>query len=110
MSNSDRTAYIYVCDTFAGILKETDDGYSFEYDREYLEGENPAPVSLTLPLREEAYTSKTMFAFFDGLIPEGWMLDIVLDHWKLNPKDRFSILLVACGDPIGNVSVRSVNI
>ena len=110
MSNSDRTAYIYVYDIFAGILQETDYGYSFKYDDEYLEGENPAPVSLTLPLREEEYTSKTMFAFFDGLIPEGWMLDIVLDHWKLNPKDRFSILLAACSDPIGNVSVRSVKI
>lgn len=31
-----RTAYVYVRDTFAGSLKETDSGYSFVYDNEYL--------------------------------------------------------------------------
>lgn len=27
-----RTAYIYVRNNFAGILAETDEGYSFQYD------------------------------------------------------------------------------
>ena len=71
-----RTAYVYVRDTFAGILKETDFGYSFIYDGEYLISENPSPISLTMPIRTEEYTSKTLFAFFDGLIPEGWLLCI----------------------------------
>ncbi|MCW3081692.1 HipA N-terminal domain-containing protein [Segetibacter sp.] len=34
------------------------------------------PVSLTLPLKDQPYTSNVMFPFFDGLIPEGWLLDI----------------------------------
>lgn len=101
-----RTAYVYVRDTFAGILKETDSGYSFVYDGEYLESENSTAVSLTLPLQAEAYTSKTLFAFFDGLIPEGWLLDIVSQNWKIDRKDRFGLLLVACKDPIGNVQIR----
>ena len=62
-----RTAYVYVRDSFAGTLKETDAGYSFIYDDTYLEGENPTAVSLTLPIQKEEYTSKTLFAFFDGL-------------------------------------------
>ncbi len=101
-----RTAYVYVRDTFAGILKETDSGYSFVYDGEYLESEKSTAVSLTLPLQAEAYTSKTLFAFFDGLIPEGWLLDIVSQNWKIDRKDRFGLLLVACKDPIGNVQIR----
>lgn len=32
-----RTAYVYVRNTFAGILKETDAGYSFKYDIDYLQ-------------------------------------------------------------------------
>ena len=49
----------------------------------------------------------TDIPFFDGLIPEGWLLDIVTHNWKISQSDRFGVLLVACKDPIGNVSVRS---
>ena len=103
-----RTAYVYIRDTFAGILKETDYGYSFSYNDEYLKAENASQVSLTLPLQHEEYKSKTLFAFFDGLIPEGWLLNIVSHNWKIDPKDRFGLLLVACKDPIGNVSIKGV--
>lgn len=101
-----RTAYVYVRNIFAGILCETDEGYSFSYDKYYLDKLNASAVSLTLPLKDEAYYSKTLFPFFDGLIPEGWLLNIVSDNWKIPVKDRFGILLVACKDAIGNVSVR----
>ena len=101
-----RTAYVYVRETFAGILKETDSGYSFVYDIDYLKSENPTAVSLTLPLQKEEYTSKTLFSFFDGLIPEGWLLGVVSNNWKIDRKDRFGLLLVACKDPIGNVCIK----
>lgn len=101
-----RTAYVYVRNTYAGILKETDSGYSFVYDSEYLKSENASPVSLTLPLQINEYSSKTLFAFFDGLIPEGWLLNIVSRNWKISTRDRFGLLLIACKDPIGNVSIK----
>jgi serine/threonine-protein kinase HipA len=101
-----RTANVYVRNIFAGVLSETDYGYSFKYDNDYLSLEQATPVSLTLPLQSEEFTSKTLFSFFDGLIPEGWLLNIVTHNWKLNEKDRFGILLVACKDPIGNVSIK----
>lgn len=101
-----RTAYVYVRDTFAGILKETDTGYSFQYDRDYLTKSDSTPVSLTLPMQKEEYTSKILFPFFDGLIPEGWLLNIVSENWKISTKDRFGLLLVACKDPIGNVRIK----
>ena len=103
-----RTAYVYVRDTFAGILKETDSGYSFLYDGEYLLRKDASAVSLTLPMRSEEYTSKTLFSFFDGLIPEGWLLSIVSRNWKIDQRDRFGLLLVACKDPIGNVCIKGV--
>ena len=106
MDQAYRSAYVYVREKFAGLLRETDTGYSFVYDEKYLESDNASHVSLTLPMRKEEYTSKTLFAFFDGLIPEGWLLDVVTHNWKLSPNDRFGILLIACRDPIGNVSIR----
>lgn len=108
MGESYRTAYVYVRGSFAGTLQETDSGYSFAYDSEYLENPEAPFVSLTLPKKSEAYTSKILFSFFDGLIPEGWLLDIVSHNWKIDKNDRFALLLVACRDCIGAVSIREV--
>lgn len=105
-----RTAYVYVRNVFAGELRETDEGYSFIYDEQYLNSETASAVSLTLPLSQTAYTSKTLFPFFDGLIPEGWLLGVVSRNWKIDTKDRFGLLLVACKDAIGNVSIREERI
>ena len=105
-----RKAYVYVRNIFAGVLSETDEGYSFSYTSEYLSRDNSGAVSLTLPLTEQTYTSKTLFSFFDGIIPEGWLLDAVSRNWKIDPKDRFGVLLVACKDSIGNVSIKGERI
>lgn len=103
-----RAGFVYVEDCYAGTLSETEDGYRFAYDADYLSSENPRAVSLTLPLRDEPYDSSTLFSFFDGLIPEGWLLNVVTRNWKLNRKDRFGLLLVACRDTIGNVTIQEV--
>lgn len=100
-----RTAYVYVRNVFAGTLAETDSGYSFSYDKDYLKSDNAVAVSLTLPLSDEPYISRTLFPFFDGLIPEGWLLNVVSRNWKIDTKDRFGLLLVACKDAIGDVSI-----
>jgi serine/threonine-protein kinase HipA len=105
-----RKAYVYVRNIFAGVLSETDEGYSFSYTSEYLSRDNSGAVSLTLPLTEQTYTSKTLFSFFDGIIPEGWLLDVVSRNWKIDSRDRFGILLVACKDSIGNVSIKEERI
>ena len=101
-----RKGYVYVQNRYAGILEETDDGYTFGYDTEYLLSQNSVPCSLTLPLRSMPYVSHVLFPFFDGLIPEGWLLDLVTENWKLNRSDRFGILLVSCRDCIGDVRIE----
>lgn len=106
MKSAYRTAYVYVRNIYAGILSETDEGYSFVYDEEYLKSENSLSVSLTLPKQSEPYKSGVLFSFFDGLIPEGWLLEIVSRNWKIDRGDRFGLLLAACRDSIGNVSIR----
>ena len=100
-----KKAKVFYQDRFAGVISETDKGYLFQYEKEYLQMENVKPVSLTLPLQEGYFESKTMFPFFDGLIPEGWLLDIAEELWKLNPRDRMGLLLTCCKDCIGAVSI-----
>ena len=92
----------------AGILEETDRGYTFTYDSDYLAKANAQSISLTLPLQEAPYHSNTFFPFFDGLIPEGWLLSLTMKSWKLEARDRMGLLLVSCRDCIGAVSVEAL--
>jgi serine/threonine-protein kinase HipA len=100
-----REAKIYYADHFAGTLAEDETGYTFKYDEAYIQNPDAQPISLTIPIKKESLRSKTMFPFFDGLIPEGWLLDIAQKNWKLNLRDRMGLLLSCCKDCIGAVSV-----
>jgi len=104
-----RSAKVYYKDTLSGILSETDDGYEFRYLKSYLMSENPKPVSLTLPMKEETYKSKVLFPFFDGLIPEGWLLDVAIRNSDISILDRMGLLLLCCKDCIGAISVIESN-
>lgn len=106
MNETYRTGLVYVQNCPAGIISETDEGYRFLYFPDYLKRSDALAVSLTLPLRKEPYDSKVLFPFFDGLIPEGWLLNVVVHNWKLDRKDRFGLLLCACRDCIGDVRIE----
>jgi serine/threonine-protein kinase HipA len=100
-----KTGKVYYDKILAGLILETDAGYEFIYDADYLADPSAKPISLTLSLRQASYHSKTLFAFFDGLIPEGWLLNIAKEHWKIQINDRFELLLLTCKDTIGAVTV-----
>lgn len=103
-----RKAEVYLYDRLAGILTEDENGYSFQYLPTYLESEKPVPISMLLPLQASPFTDRMLFPFFDGLIPEGWLLNIAEKSWKLNPGDRMGLLLACCKDCIGAASIREV--
>lgn len=102
-----RKGYVYIQEKFAGIIEETEDGYRFCYEDNYFSDENSVAVSLTMPISQKEYKSPVLFPFFDGLIPEGWLLNVVSRNWKIKETDRFGLLLVACRDCIGDVSIRN---
>lgn len=101
-----RKAKVYMHDVWAGILVEDEEGYHFQYNENYLQDKNCEAVSLTLPLKKEPFYDRLLFPFFDGLIPEGWLLDIAQKNWKLDPRDRMGLLLKTCRDCIGAVSIE----
>ncbi|WP_373497526.1 HipA N-terminal domain-containing protein [Aquiflexum sp.] len=103
---SNRRAKVFMHGILAGKFVQDDTGYRFSYTVEYLNREGVEPISLTMPLQEAPYHSLTMFPFFDGLIPEGWLLDIAVKNWKLDPRDRMELLLLCCKDTIGAVSIE----
>ena len=103
-----KRAKVFLKDQLAGILIENEEGYSFQYDPEFLKSDHAEAISLTLPLTDRSYQDKVLFPFFDGLIPEGWLLDIAQKNWKINLRDRFSLLLACCKDCIGAVGIEPI--
>ena len=100
-----RKANVYVHGKRAGVLTEVSEGdYLFEYD----EGYDGAPVSLTMPIAQRKYGFKSFPPFFEGLLPEGIMLEGLLRISKIDRKDYFSQLVATGGDLVGAVTVESV--
>lgn len=102
-----RWAEIYYKDILAGTLTETDEGdYNFQYDLFYVEAYPKQFITFSMPVTLTVYTDKRLFPFFEGLIPEGWLLDIASKNWKINQNDRMGLLLACCQNCIGAVSVK----
>ncbi len=77
------------------IQKKEEDTFEFQYKDKSTE------VSWTLPYKSEPYASENIFPFFDGLIPEGWLLNLAHKNWKIPKNDRMTLLLTTCMDCIG---------
>jgi serine/threonine-protein kinase HipA len=105
-----RKAKIYYKDQLAGVLTERTSGeYVFQYDTKYVSQHPDQFITFTMPVRTQPYIEQRLFAFFDGLIPEGWLLDITTKNWKIDKNDRMGLLLACCENCIGAVSVQAEN-
>ncbi|RLD19228.1 MAG: phosphatidylinositol kinase [Bacteroidetes bacterium] len=105
-----RKGKVYFKDHFAGIIMETHDGeYVFQYDTRFVKEHPSEFITFTMPVTHTPYTDKRLFPFFEGLIPEGWLLDIASKNWKINLNDRMGLLLACCQNCIGAVSVVPIH-
>lgn len=104
-----RRGKVYYKDQLAGTITETNEGeYVFQYDLQYVQNHPGDFITFTMPVTDKPYTDKRLFQFFDGLIPEGWLLDIASENWKINLNDRMGLLLACCRNCIGAVSVAPI--
>jgi len=98
-----RKAIIIVHNKRAGVLIENDaNGFQFLYDENY-DGE---AVSLTMPLSNKVYSFDKFPSFFEGLLPEGVMLEGLLKIGKIDKNDYFSQLIATGNDLVGSVTVK----
>lgn len=52
------------------LVKESSGAIYFNYDADWLHWEHALPVSLSLPLREDAYSGAPVLAVFENLLPD----------------------------------------
>ncbi len=101
-----RKGKVFYKDYFAGTITENNDGeFVFKYESNYVKEHPKEFITFTMPVTEKPYTDIRLFPFFEGLIPEGWLLDIASKNWKINQNDRMGLLLACCNNCIGAVSV-----
>lgn len=103
-----KQAVIFLRGVKVGTLTEDSEGYTFRYDTDFLHSGDAEAISLTIPLSDKTYHNKVLFPFFDGLIPEGWLLDIAEKSWKIDARDRMALLMACCKDCIGAVGVEPI--
>jgi serine/threonine-protein kinase HipA len=104
-----RQGKVYYKNYLAGIITETNEGeYVFRYDEQYVKDHPKEFITFTMPVTNNPYTENRLFPFFEGLIPEGWLLNIASKNWKINKSDRMGLLLACCKNCIGAVSVQPI--
>ena len=102
-----RQGKVFYNSIFAGVITETNDGeYTFSYDEGYIQKHPNQFLTFSMPVSDKVYREKRLFPFFEGLIPEGWLLDIASDNWKINKNDRMGLLFGCCKICIGSVCVE----
>jgi len=100
-----RSAIVRLDGQRVGTLTEEDRTVSFQYDEAWLQNAKAVPVSLTLPLQSEPYVTNGLHPFFENLLPEGWLLEIVTSKLKISKDDAFGLLAATCADCIGAVEI-----
>lgn len=100
-----RTARIFVNKVEAGILEElTDHQYRVTYANHY----HGAPISLTMPIEQSVYEFRQFPPFFEGLLPEGSMLEALLRKYKLDRNDYFGQLVKVGRDVVGAITIEEI--
>jgi serine/threonine-protein kinase HipA len=99
-----KRAKVFVDGIYAGDFEEIAKGkeYRFAYLEEYAGG----PISLTMPVNQRIYTFDRFPPFFEGLLPEGAMLEALLKKRKIDADDYFEQLMQVGREMVGNVSVE----
>lgn len=98
-------ARVLVNGIIAGVFtKINDNQYRFTYDQYY----SGPPVSLTMPVKQKVYDYNKFPPFFEGLLPEGMMLEALLRKVKLDKNDYFGQLIHVGQDVVGAVSIEEI--
>ncbi|WEK38367.1 MAG: HipA N-terminal domain-containing protein [Candidatus Pseudobacter hemicellulosilyticus] len=105
-----RAAWIFYNGELAGVLSQSGDSYQFVYDKDYLVRPGSKPVSLTLPLQEEPYSSEILFPAFVNRLSEGANKAMQNRLLKIDENDYFGLLLAtAVGDGIGPLTIEEIH-
>ena len=88
----------------AGILEEIEAGRKYRFT--YFKGYNGPSISLTMPVGFREFVFNRFPPFFDGLLPEGLLLEGLLKQRKIDKFDYLSQLIAVGNELVGAVTVE----
>jgi serine/threonine-protein kinase HipA len=84
------------------LSKETSGAISFQYDESWLSWSNTFPISMSLPLRDDAFKGGRVVAVFENLLPDSEELRRrVAERVGAKGADAYSLLLQIGRDCVG---------
>ncbi len=101
-----RKASVFVHGLPAGMLEEEEKSKAYRFA--YFDSYKGEPVSLTMPTDGREFLFDSFPSFFDGLLPEGILLDGLLRQLKIDRSDFFSQLVAVGHDLVGAVTVEEI--
>ena len=100
----DRVAHVRFDGAWAGTLWQDAEGFHFLYADSYLA--QGVPIGWLFPLGREVFHSPGLFPLFENLASEGWLRDLQSREQKIDPSDRFALLLANGADLTGAITVE----
>src|SRR5580658_8220234 len=101
-----KRANVLVNGCLAGELQEIKKGKNYRFV--YFDSYKGLPVSLEMPISQSVYEFDHFPPFFEGLLPEGFMLDGLLRQAKIDRNDLMSQIIAVGRDLVGNVTVEAL--
>jgi serine/threonine-protein kinase HipA len=96
--------FVYKEDMMAGELFTSDAGVCFKYSQDY-RGPTAYPLSLSLPVRAEAFPQSAALPFFEGLLPEGEQRRELSNLLHVSPTSTMKLLRALAGECVGNLVI-----
>ena len=101
-----KKAKVYINGIYVGILSEIKKRTSYEFN--YIDGYDGDAVSLTMPVKKRAFIFDRFPPFFEGLLPEGVLLESLLKRKKIDSDNLFLQLITVGKDMVGDVTVEGI--
>ncbi|MGD0959994.1 MAG: type II toxin-antitoxin system HipA family toxin [Methylomonas sp.] len=97
---------VYAGEQLVGYLHEGDsNGLAFIYTRDWLAQPNAMQLSPEMPLSEQLFRGEAVSAFFENLLPEGYVLDFISKAAQISAGNIFGLLERFGGDTAGALSI-----
>lgn len=102
---------VYFQDNVVGELTSDDEErLRFQYDKSWLASKDRFPLSLALALEDKIYGHLETKSFFENLLPEGEIKDLLEAHGKSSIKSEFGFLQEFGGDCAGAFKVMPAKV
>ena len=109
MSEVLAVANVFMSDQLAGQLIRRKKDYTFQYDKDYISNKG-LPLSYSLPIQHQIFSSDLLFPYFSGLLSEGWLLDLQSKTQHIDKNDSFTLLVKNGHDLAGAITIELSNL